>query len=289
MKKKLAVMGLVSIMTMSMVACGKDEKTSSNETTSVITTDGYSEDLSTEEDTTEKKADNVDELTDEYLLSLPETPAEEFWYEEIEGGILIKSCLGRSGSDKIIVIPNQIDGKDVIEIDREAFVRANLKAVVLNKNLKVVGGGSFLDATIEKVLLQEGVETIGGEAFFLSDINEINIPSTVKRIWTNAFGSTDITEVTIPKSVEEITVAAFSGCDKLETITFEGCPNVEFGTFTLCSNIKKVICLDGNRGFHKDEFFEIGGEPKPITFVAPAGSEVEKYAKENGFKFEVLN
>lgn len=26
MKKKLAVMGLVSIMTMSMVACGKDEK-----------------------------------------------------------------------------------------------------------------------------------------------------------------------------------------------------------------------------------------------------------------------
>ena len=289
MKKKLAVMGLVSIMTMSMVACGKDEKTSSNEPTSVITTDGSSEELSTEEDTTEKKADNTDELTDEYLLSLPETPVEEFWYEEIEGGILIKSCLGRSGSDKIIVIPNQIDGKDVIEIDREAFVRANLKAVVLNKNLKVVGGGSFLDATIEKVLLQEGVETIGGEAFFLSDINEINIPSTVKRIWTNAFGSTDIAEVTIPKSVEEITVAAFSGCDKLETITFEGCPNVEFGTFTLCSNIKKVICLDGNRGFHKDEFYEITGEPKDVTFVAPAGSEVEQYAKDNGFKFEVLN
>ncbi len=289
MKKKLAVMGLVSIMTVSIVACGKDEKTSSNETTSAITTVSTGEESTLEEDTTEKKADNADELTDEYLLSLPETSPEEFVYEDVDGGVKIVVCWLKDDENAVVVIPNQIDGKDVIELDKELFIRDNYKAVVLNKNLKAVSSSCFLDAEIEKVLLQEGIERIGGQAFYLGKFDEINIPSTVKTIATNAFGSTDIKEVTIPKSVEEITVAAFSGCDKLETITFEGCPNVEFGAFTLCSNIKKVICLDGNRGFHKDEFFEIGGEPKPITFVAPAGSEVEKYAKENGFKFEVLN
>ena len=122
MKKKLAVMGLVSIMTMSMVACGKDEKTSSNETTSAITTVGSGEESNAEEDTTEKKNDVTDELTDEYLLSLPETPADQFRYEEQDDGtIMIKGYKGEYTEDTIIVIPGQIDGKDVTRIKSNAY------------------------------------------------------------------------------------------------------------------------------------------------------------------------
>ena len=289
MKKKLIVMGLVSIMTMSIVACGKDENLSSNETTSVITTDGGSEESSTEENTTEKETNVTDELTDEYLLSLPETPSEQFRYEEVEGGIKITSCRLDSDRDMIVVIPNQIEGKDVIELDNELFVRDRFKAVVLNKNLKMTSGGLFFDAEIEKVVMQEGLEIIGGRTFYYAETGDIKIPNTVKIIEGTAFGDSNIKEITIPKNVETIMTAAFSLCHELETVTFEGCPNIENGAFTMSENIKKIICLDGNISFYKDEFYTLSGEPVDITFVAPAGSEVEKYAKENGFKFEALN
>ena len=84
--KKIVRVILVSVMTMSMVACGNDERKDSNKTTSLNTTISSGEETTIEEDTTKNKVDNTDELTDEYLLSLPETPADQFRYEEIEGG-----------------------------------------------------------------------------------------------------------------------------------------------------------------------------------------------------------
>ena len=47
--------------------------------------------------------------------------------------------------------------------------------------------------------------------------------------------------------------------------------------------------IDGNITFDDKEFITISNEPKDITFVAPAGSNVEQYAKDNGFKFETLD
>ena len=291
MKKKLIVLGLIAAMTLSIVACGNDDKSNNETTNGKETTDTTvaKEDESGNGDITDKKEDTVDELSDEYLLSLPETALEEFWDEEIEGGIIIKSCFAKNDENGIIVVPNQIDGKDVIEIGNEAFVRCDFKAVVLNKNLKSIGGSCFLDGEVDKVLIQEGVETIGGQAFYLGKYGEIKIPNTVKYIGGSAFGSTNIKEITIPKSVEEISKAAFSGCDELEIITFEGCPVVEANAFVLSNNIKKVVCLDGNITFEKEHFSVATGEKMDITFVAPTGTKVEQYAKDNGFKFEALN
>ena len=287
MKKKIGIVILATIM-VTLVACGNESKTGSNET-STVAIDNETENNTQENITEEKQESNNDELTDEYLLSLPETPVDEFWYEEVEGGIVIKSCLAKSDENGIIVIPNQIDGKDVIEIGYEAFTRRYYKAVVLNKNLKTIGGSCFLDAEIDKVLIQEGVEVIGGQAFYLGKYGEINIPSTVKSIKGSAFCSTNIKEIIIPKSVETISKAAFSGCEQLEIITFEGCPEVEFNAFVLSNNIKKVVCLDGNITFVKEHFITATGDIMDITFVAPTGSNVEQYAKDNGFKFEILN
>ena len=287
--KKIVRVILVSVMTMSMVACGNDEEKDSNKTTSLNTTISGGEETTVEEDTTKNKVDNKDELTDEYLLSLPETPADQFVYEEDEGGVKITLCWIEDDKEANIVIHKQIDGKDVVELDKELFVRAKFKAVVLNKNLKETSGSLFASANIDKIVMQEGLEVIAGRTFYYADIKEkITIPSTVKLIKGSSFGDSNIKEITIPKSVEKIMTAAFSLCDELETITFEGCPEVENGAFTLSDNIKKVICLDGNITFHKDEFYLFSGEQRDITFVAPAGSKVEQYAKDRGFKFEIL-
>ena len=102
MKKKLIVLGLIAAMTLSIVACGNDDKTD-NEITTAAETNENDNTKNNEEDSADDKTDSTDdgvdkkdELTDEYLLSLPETSLEEFWYEEIEGGIIIKSCFAKT-------------------------------------------------------------------------------------------------------------------------------------------------------------------------------------------------
>ena len=81
-----------------------------------------------------------------------------------------------------------------------------------------------------------------------------------------------------------------SSLDKKARITFNKVISLDdYSVFNYKVVFDDEVFINCRFKTYKDEFFEIGGEPKPITFVAPAGSEVEKYAKENGFKFEVLN
>ena len=243
MKKKILSLILITTMSLSIVGCSEKAKPNNNDTSKQTVNDtndaSDTNDENETKDTTKNKVDNTDELTDEYLLSLPETPADQFRYEEIEGWIKITSCRVKSDQDTIIVIPNQIDGKDVVELGKELFARDKFKAVVLNKNLKETSGSLFFYADIDKIVMQEGLEVIGGRSFYYTDLKEgIKIPSTVKEIKGTAFGDSNIKEITIPKSVEKIMVSAFSLCDELETITFEGCPEIVNGAFTMSNNIK---------------------------------------------------
>lgn len=293
MKKKILSLILITTMSLSIVGCSEKAKPNNDDASKQTVNDtndaSDTNDENETKDTTKNKVDNTDELTDEYLLSLPETPADQFVYEEVEGGVKITLCWIEDDKDAIIVIPNQIDGKDVVELNSELFARCKYKAVVLNKNLKMTSGNLFFYANIDKIVMQEGLEVVGGRSFFYTDLKYgIKIPSTVKEIMGTAFGDSNIKEITIPKSVEKIYATAFSLCNELETITFEGCPYIENGAFTMSNNIKKVICLDGDITFHEQEFYVTSGEQRDITFVAPAGSKVEQYAKDRGFKFEAL-
>lgn len=303
MKKKLIVLGLITAMTFSMVACGNDDK-SDNEITTATETNKNDDTKNNEEDSADDKtdkedsADKKDELTDEYLLALPETDVKEFFYKEVEGGILLDGYWNDPDGETIMVLPNQIDGKEVVELSKEMFKARYCKAVVVNKNIKTIPYQCFQSSHIEKIILPEGLESISMDAFYLSHTEYIKLPSTLKSISNDAFGSSSIKEITIPKNVETIMGGAFSLCSNLETVVFEGCPELGDSVFLMSDNIKKVICYDGNIEFSKDEFInsealnpDASDEDKQttVTLVAPAGSKVEQYAKDNGLNFEVLD
>ena len=117
MRKKLIVLGLITAMTFSMVACGSDDKTD-NEITTAAETNENDNTKNNEEDSADDKTDieddavdKKDELTDEYLLSMPETPIDELSYYEMEdGNIAIDRYIGGGGEDVIIVVPDEIEG-----------------------------------------------------------------------------------------------------------------------------------------------------------------------------------
>lgn len=102
-----------------------------------------------------------------------------------------------------MVLPNQIDVKDVIELRKEMFKARYCKAVVVNKNIKTIPYQCFQSSHIEKIILPEGLEAISSDASYWNEAGK--------------------------------------------------------------------------------------GETVDITFIAPAGSKVEQYAKDRGFKFEALD
>ena len=283
MKKKLAVMGLVSIMTMSMVACGKDEKTSSNETTSAITTVGSGEESNAEEDTTEKKNDVTDELTDEYLLSLPETPADQFRYEEQDDGtIMIKGYKGEYTEDTIIVIPGQIDGKDVTRIKSNAFKNKLAKAIITGANVSEISGDAFLSVDVKKLVINGPVTKIYTDAFMNSKIGEVSFGEKVEEIGLKSFTNCKLKSIKIPSTIKLIDQAAFAMSD-LEEVYFEGW-NVKVCdlAFGKCKNLKKVYVPDCGITFEGGVF----SYSDDVTIYTPSGSTAEEYANDKGIKVE---
>lgn len=284
MKKKIGIVILATMMA-TLVACGNDSKTGSNETSTVAVNNETEN--NTQENTTDKKQEaNADELSDEYLLSLPETSADQFRYEELaDGTIKIKGYMGEYGKDVIIVIPAEIEGKKVTEIRKEGFQRSQFKAVVTGANVHTIGEGAFMSAAVEKLVVNGPVTDIESNTFALAQISSISLPNSIETIKGNAFLSYGGKKIIIPESVKLIEVAAFSMAS-IEELVFEGgAAVVQKAAFSQNSNLKKVFVPACEIKFEEDVFYL----DENITIVTPAGSSAEEYAKANGISFETLD
>ena len=284
MKKKIGIVILATIMA-TLVACGNESKTGSKETTTVATNNETENNI--QENTTEEKQEaNTDELSDEYLLSLAETSADQFRYEELDDGtIKIKGYTGEYGKDVIIVSPAEIEGKKVTEIRKEGFQRAQFKALVTGANVHSIGEGAFTSVVAEKLVINGPVTEIESNTFALAQIGTVSLPNSVETIKGNAFLSYDGKQIIIPDSVKLIEVAAFS-MTKIEEVVFDGgAAEVQKAAFSQNSNLKKVYVPACEIKFAEEAFYLSDN----VTIVAPAGSAAEEYAKANDINFEILD
>ena len=127
------------------------------------------------------------EITEAILRSWPETPASEFSYENSLDFDGIK-VMAYNGSEDIVVIPAQIDGKAVVEVADRCFANnSTVRAVrfpdtitttdsvfannvyleiVIAEGLHVIDYATFLNCeSLHTVLLGDHVTTIGESAF----------------------------------------------------------------------------------------------------------------------------
>ncbi|MBE5882206.1 MAG: leucine-rich repeat domain-containing protein [Lachnospiraceae bacterium] len=187
-----------------------------------------------------------------------------------------------NGTDKVVVIPEVIDGvpvkvigeevfknkKDsfepnkyleeviipdtVLEIKEEAFFYCNkLKKVKLSKNLKVLGESAFgLCSQLKSIDLPKTISVLPEGVFSSSGLKEITIPANVVRIKSSAFFHSALTKVTFEKGskLERIGTEAFEGCDKLKEINFPPSLLIIGGeAFMYCDNLKKVTFGNNSR------------------------------------------
>ncbi len=115
---------------------------------------------------------------DEYTVRLKNVSL--FDYTVLENDTI--QITGYEGSDKDIVIPSQIEDKDVTEIGD--------------------GYGSMIYNEADSVTLPSTVQKINSFAFDQSTIKRINIPSSVTELGRFAFRETNLESLTIPSSVK---------------------------------------------------------------------------------------
>ena len=203
MKKRLLVLGLAFTM-LAATACGTSSdggnKTSKEDKT--VTATSNSDKTSETQKKDDKKDDakenykSADDITMDDLKNHEETSAEDFEYGDGPNGSIVID--GYIGEDPIVVIPNEIDGKKVVdfgktfmndkdivavqigdnvdEIADSAFTNCdNLKYIIFGKNVKKIKSGLLGGKKIEQIEFNEGLETLGSGSSGVGLMSEIDV------------------------------------------------------------------------------------------------------------------
>ena len=212
MKKRLLVLGLAFTM-FAATACGtsSDDGNKTSKADKTVTATSNSDKTSETQKDDDKKDDakesykSADDITMDDLKNHEETSAEDFEYGDGPNGSIVID--GYIGEDPIVVIPNEIDGKKVVDFGK-AFTNNkdiiaikigdnieevaegaltncdNLKYIVFGKNVKTINNGLLGGQKIEQVELNDGLEKLGcspSGVGLLSKI-DISIPESVTEI-----------------------------------------------------------------------------------------------------------
>ena len=213
MKKRLLVLGLAFTM-LAATACGtsSDGGNKTSKADKTVTATSNSDKTSETQKKDDKKDDakesykSADDITMDDLKNHEETSAEDFEYGDGPNGSIVID--GYIGEDPIVVIPNEIDGKKVVDFGRmftnnkdvvaikvgdnvedimeNAFTNCdNLKYIVFGKNVKVINDGLLGGSKIEQIEFNDGLEKLG------SNVSGVGLKSKI--------------DVSIPESVTEMT------------------------------------------------------------------------------------
>lgn len=218
-----------------------------------------------------------------YGLEVKAAVSGDFEYEVNEDGNSVE-ITGYAGSGGDVVIPAEIDGREVTSIRWAAFYGySGITGVTIPHSVTSIAGYTFANCSgLERIMVDEenprydsrndcnaliesesntlvfgckntvipdSVASIGASAFFgRSGLAEVTIPDGVTSIGDSAFcGCSDLTGLTIPDSVTSIGASAFSSCRGLKGVV--SIPNsvtsIGKNTFSYCSGLTGIIIPDG--------------------------------------------
>lgn len=178
-------------------------------------------------------------------MTLEEAKERGFEGEIIDGGFVLEYYYS---DEKVVVVPETIDGAPVVEIGANAFAIATIRADRPNVYEKIV------------------------------------LPSTVTKINEGAFWTcSNLKEIDLGTGLQSIEKMAFSGCSSLETVRFpEGMQSMTGVTFFECDSLKEVYIPASVTTVERIAFPE---SCPNLVVVTPAGSAAEQNAKDSGLPF----
>jgi len=164
------------------------------------------------------------------------------------------SITGYRGSNKEVVIPDNINNIRVTSIGRMAFQNKQLTSVTIPQGVTSIGSTAFAYNQLTSIIIPESVTTIGYGAFAHNQITSMTIPEGVITIGYTAFAYNQLIDVTIPTSVKSIGVLAFLDCTRLTDVNIKGTfTSVGTGAFIGCSRLRYVM-ISKRADIGKDAF-----------------------------------
>lgn len=211
MNKKLPALFLALVLVLGMTACGgkaTDGTTGSTDNTVTAEEDDHK--------TQNTKVDPNSPITEEMLRNHAVAPAEDFTYDVEDDGIKIRSY---TGSDTVVVIPEEIEGKPVTALYNYVFGNNSpVRAVLIPESVKEIEEVFINNETVELVICEGVTRTLGLTFGFCSNLQQV------------IFG----------KDLQELGgIGTFGNCSKLKELHFtQALTNIDDeGCFEGCDNL----------------------------------------------------
>ena len=170
----------------------------------------------------------------------------DFTYEEGKDGITITEY---TGNKKKVVIPDKINGTEVISIGYKAFfVCTSLTGVTIPEGVTKIEDFAFsYCSSLTDITLPESLTSIGADAFSdCSSLTDITLPESLTSIGATAFlNCSSLTSITIPKNVRSMGYAVFKNCERIKKFTLpEGITRIASEAFSGCSSLTSLTIPD---------------------------------------------
>ena len=221
MKKRLLILGIIFTMVVSSAGCGSSSSDNAGKTDQTKQTadvqdsqkDTSSSDKSDDKNDTSYKS--ADEITMDDLMSHDETPADDFEFNDSTDNITIEKYVGK---DPIVVIPDEIEGKKVVDFDKTFWNNKIVVAIRVGNNVTEIKKMAFSNCeNLKYVVLGESVKSLGSDSFANTNIKEIELNDGLQKIGeddtNNTVDAPDSNygmDLKIPDSVTEIHVRDFN-------------------------------------------------------------------------------
>lgn len=145
----------------------------------------------------------------------------------------------------------------------------------------------------------DGLPVVGiGEGAFADTIvtQEVEFPDTLRYIGESAFANNwTLREVILPDSVNSIGKYAFEYCTALKILKMPDNEYMDIGIYAFqgCSNIKEITwegySYKDNFGDSIETLLRVDSLPKDCLIRCKYDGKAHKYAKENGYSYEITN
>ncbi len=124
------------------------------------------------------------------------------------------------GSDKDVIIPEDISNAKIIAIGLGAFKGKNIESVEIPKGVKTISDEAFSGCVSLKSLyfVEKNITYIGNKAFYQTALEQIGF-----------------------NKLTNIGEYAFSDCDNLKKVLITNNPTIKNNAFSDCDNLKEVI------------------------------------------------
>ncbi len=226
------------------------------------------------------------------------------------------------GNSQEITIPSEILGFRVKEVS-DIYDTANIEKITVPKEIEYIDITG--NENLKEVVFEEGTIKVRGFITFCENLSKITFPDTLENISCAFFRAKALEDVTIPQSVTYITLDAFSdtafeknhssdqyyvvGDGALlfyngrydEIVIPEGVKQFTWSIYSGESdNLKRIYISDTvecaelslpegvEAFFDTNEVDRLTPEFLEGTLVAPEGSYIEQFCKENGVDFRVM-